>query len=249
MTTDAGQQQGDNTAGATPATPVKAIKFRCPFCRVIFEPVKGSSRCPACKKFMMIPPHLRPDAGDRKKKHKPRMEKPPPENAVLAVFSKFTGRRRISVMFAVIGLLAVVGIMLVRQASVTSVIQRPSKESTTVTNLVVLRTAVEIFYRDCRRYPTTQESLKALVRNPAPGIPGWKGPYINLLRNDSWFTPFRYELRDGNVALSSAGPDGRHGTRDDLFAPPPDVSLMADFDSAAATTNDVEEPWPDVEEQ
>lgn len=248
MTTDSGKQQAvDKTCAPPASSPAKTPKLRCPFCHEIFEPVKGSSRCPACNKFMMIPPHLRPDAGERKKKSKIRQERPFQENPALAVFSKFAGRRRIPVMFAVVGLLIVAGVMLVRQAGETSIIQRPSKEATTVTNLVVLRTAVELFYRDCQRYPTTQESLKALVRNPPPAIPGWKGPYINLLRTDSWFTPFRYEFRNGNVILSSAGPDGRHGTSDDIFAPPPDISLMADFDSAAAITNDIPEPWPETE--
>ena len=247
--TDTSQQHGNDTAGTPPIPPPKTVKFRCPFCQVIFEPAKGSCRCPACGKFMMIPPHLRPEAGDRKKKRKTRIEKPPPENAVLAVLSKFTGRRRISVLFGVIGVLVIAGIMLVQKASETTITQRPSKEGTTTTNLVVLRTAVELFYRDCQRYPTTQESLKALVRNPAPKVPGWKGPYINLLRNDSWFTPFRYELRNDSVVLSSAGPDGRHGTRDDILAPQPDIKLMAEFDSVTNATFDVQEPWPDTDEE
>ena len=142
-------------------------------------------------------------------------------------------------MVGIMGILVVVGVMLVRQTEKANLLKRPSKHNTTLQNLTVLRTALEIFYRDCRRYPTTQESLKALVRDTS--IQGWRGPYITLLRNDSWYTTFRYENRNGTVILASAGPDCRHGTRDDIKSPAPDLKLMANWDRSPGMTEYEEE--------
>ena len=41
-----------------------------------------------------------------------------------------------------------------------------------------LLTALTTFRLDCRRYPTPEEGLKALLVNP--GFQGWRGPYWRL---------------------------------------------------------------------
>src|ERR1700746_281555 len=37
--------------------------------------------------------------------------------------------------------------------------------------------ALDLFYLDAGRYPTTSEGLAALVK-PAPGLAAWNGPYV-----------------------------------------------------------------------
>jgi len=78
-----------------------------------------------------------------------------------------------------------------------------------------LRVALELFKRDCGRYPTEEEGLKALVLNP--GVEGWKHNYVVLVQRDPWRNNYRYTLDDdGEVVLFSYGPDGVSGTDDDL---------------------------------
>jgi len=105
-------------------------------------------------------------------------------------------------------------------------------DARTVSSLWALRTAIECFRRDCGRYPTAEEGLRALVL--PPGVPGWRGPYVALLKRDPWRHDYRYACTTGEVTVASAGPDGEAGTADDIFAPPPDMTYV----NAAARTND-----------
>ncbi len=91
-------------------------------------------------------------------------------------------------------------------------------------DLPALATALAMFRIDCRRYPTTDEGLRALLSPPPePEITDrWRGPYVqdaDVLR-DFWgrelyyvcpgrHNPFSYDL-------CSAGPDGQHGSADDI---------------------------------
>jgi general secretion pathway protein G len=83
-----------------------------------------------------------------------------------------------------------------------------------LTELTNLRIALERFRIDCGRYPGPDEGLDALVIDP--GAEGWHGNYVSLIRPDPWRQPYRYSLTNGAVVLSSAGPDRRPGTPDDL---------------------------------
>ncbi len=94
-------------------------------------------------------------------------------------------------------------------------------------NLQVLRTALELFRRDCGRYPHADEGLAALVERPADA-PGWQGPYIETLWPDPWRAPFRYAAEAGGLRLWSDGPDGVTGSDDDIAAPPPDYRLLVE---------------------
>ena len=50
-----------------------------------------------------------------------------------------------------------------------------------VAQLASLAKALEIFSVDVGRYPTTEELLQALVKQPA-GLAAWRGPYVTCLR-------------------------------------------------------------------
>ena len=125
------------------------------------------------------------------------------------------------------GSVMVVAFLLTTRFDTGTPYRPPTKIVQTQRELVVIRTALEWFRAHCKRYPTTEEGLKALVRNTAaPGIPGWRGYYLQSLPSDLWGHPFQYACSNDLVALSSLGPDGAPGTADDILSPPPDYKAL-----------------------
>jgi len=55
-----------------------------------------------------------------------------------------------------------------------------------------LESAIERFYVNMDRYPTSEEGLKALLEPPAGEESKWRGPYIKILRSDPWEQPYQY---------------------------------------------------------
>lgn len=68
-------------------------------------------------------------------------------------------------------------------------------------------TALSLFKLDNFRYPTTDQGLEALVKQPAdPSIRNWKeGGYIRTLKKDPWNFSYQYVY------------PGTHGTEYDIF--------------------------------
>lgn len=67
---------------------------------------------------------------------------------------------------------AVVTLMVVLVASCHRDVDRLPAESAERNGIVV---ALQAFRHDIGRYPSSQEGLEALLRDP--GVPGWTGPY------------------------------------------------------------------------
>ena len=88
----------------------------------------------------------------------------------------------------------------------------------TQVELNTIRTALQNYHTDCGHYPNTSEGLLALIKDP--DIWGWDGPYLTMMRPDPWGTHYQYDSDRKNLALFSAGPDGRPGTPDDLLPDP-----------------------------
>jgi hypothetical protein len=61
----------------------------------------------------------------------------------------------------------------------------PAKHGGAWRQIQQFSTALEVFYGDCGRYPTTQEGLAALTNNPG-NLPGWHGPYLSNIPRDPW---------------------------------------------------------------
>ncbi len=82
-------------------------------------------------------------------------------------------------------------------------------------NISQLETAIEHFHIHMDRYPTTEEGLKVLVDPPSADDKKWKGPYINVLRNDPWGNPFLYRTPGthgkGRYEIWSRGADNADG--------------------------------------
>jgi len=82
--------------------------------------------------------------------------------------------------------------------------------------------ALDLFYLDAGRFPTSSEGLAALAR-PVSGVAAWNGPYVkgNTVPNDPWGNPYVYK-QPGEQApyeirsLGSDGQEGGTGTATDL---------------------------------
>jgi general secretion pathway protein G len=70
---------------------------------------------------------------------------------------------------------------------------RDAKISAAKAQIAELESALERFYVQMDRYPTTEEGLQVLVDSPA-GDDGkkWRGPYVKQLRADPWGNPYQY---------------------------------------------------------
>lgn len=93
-----------------------------------------------------------------------------------------------------------------------------ARDMAATADLADLKPAIESFHRDTGRYPSTKESLDALLDPPA-GAQGWNGPYLSRRPQDPWGNSYvyRYAGTHGSPYLvKSAGPDGQADTSDDL---------------------------------
>ena len=86
------------------------------------------------------------------------------------------------------------------------------------TEISTLETALDAFEVDNGFYPPG--SLDPLVEQPSDA-PDWRGPYIRKgVPRDPWDNPYIYtypgKRNPSGYDLSSAGPDGKAGSEDDI---------------------------------
>jgi general secretion pathway protein G len=74
--------------------------------------------------------------------------------------------------------------------------------------------ALDLFYLDAGRFPSTEEGLKALVQQ-TPGVAAWNGPYLKggNVPSDPWNHPYIYRSpgERGAYDIMSYGSDGQEG--------------------------------------
>lgn len=74
--------------------------------------------------------------------------------------------------------------------------------------------ALDLFYLDAGRFPSTAEGLTALVQR-TPGVAAWNGPYLKggNVPNDPWTNPYIYRSpgERGAYEIMSYGSDGQEG--------------------------------------
>ena len=89
-----------------------------------------------------------------------------------------------------------------------------SKAKTAKIQIQGLSSALDLFYLDAGRYPSSAEGLTALVQSPG-GIGTWNGPYLKggNLPLDPWGKAYVYRSpgEHGAYDISSLGSDGQEG--------------------------------------
>jgi general secretion pathway protein G len=82
--------------------------------------------------------------------------------------------------------------------------------------------ALDLFYLDAGRFPSTSEGLAALMQR-TPGVAAWNGPYLkgNGLPNDPWNHPYLYRAPGGHgpyeiISYCADGQEGGSGIAADI---------------------------------
>jgi general secretion pathway protein G len=69
---------------------------------------------------------------------------------------------------------------------------KDAKVSAAKSDVSELGSALERFYINMDRYPTSDEGLAVLTDPPSDAGTKWRGPYIKKLRMDPWGNPYQY---------------------------------------------------------
>jgi general secretion pathway protein G len=113
-------------------------------------------------------------------------------------------------------MLVVIGIISLIAAVLTpGIISQMSRARAKAAHLQLdtVSAAVEMFYADTGRYPSSQEGLGALL-TPPQDAPGWSGPYVRDRKAlaDPWGRPLAYSQPDKlHYQVLTLGADGKLG--------------------------------------
>ena len=123
----------------------------------------------------------------------------------------------IMIVIAVLGTL--MGIIITNLAGT----QENAKIDQTKLAMAQLSQKLQLYRVDNGRYPTTDQGLAALVRDPG-NAKKWRGPYGVDEKNlkDPFDNDFGYESDGREIKIISGGPDGEIGSSDDIFYPDED---------------------------
>jgi type II secretion system protein G len=191
------------------------MKLRCPYCKTeLSDP--PAARCPTCNKNMNLPSALRPKEARQRKQALEKIRRDGDRERRAFGGPDASPGRKSGRLFFVLIILAGMGLLLVNQSN------RVEKRGTSKApadiakrELLALRIALEEYTRDCGHYPKGTRGLIRLVTDT--NTPEWKGPYLVLLKNDPWTTPYQYDTDTTNVTLFSCGPDRICGSLDDVY--------------------------------
>ncbi|MDP6630778.1 MAG: type II secretion system protein GspG [Kiritimatiellia bacterium] len=191
------------------------MTLRCPYCKGTFSADAGV-KCPHCGKFVNLPRHLRPDEKPlrvQRRDHSSRFE----EHHRETLTPTFQFGRKPSTLLVALGVLVIVGAILVARVSARfGKTRHRTRGMVAVEAVETLATAAGIFAEECGHVPSEADGFIALISNP--GIEGWDGPYITLIKPDPWEEPYRYAVTNGVAIITSSGPDRTPGTSDDIMA-------------------------------
>ena len=89
-----------------------------------------------------------------------------------------------------------------------------SKVKTAQIQMENIASALDLFYLDTGRYPSSEEGLAALVLKPND-VGSWNGPYLKAINvpKDPWGRGYLYRSpgQNGPYDIGSLGPEGREG--------------------------------------
>ena len=195
------------------------MRVRCAYCKGEFTLEALKTSCPSCGRVAILPRNTRPKAAVRGG----RRDQAGKQSVQMQGFAGFLLFAQQPVFLLALVIVSVVGLVIYVTAvspagggkyPMQVISKRP--ENVAAREVAVLRIALANFMQDCKRYPDQSEGLVALLNNP--GVSGWNGPYLTLLRPDPWGKSYIYRVgtNESGYALLSAGPDGTDGTADDI---------------------------------
>lgn len=115
-------------------------------------------------------------------------------------------------------LLVGIGLILWKDISFNHDARQRAFKSVTHAQIDAFGDALEMYKRDIGYYPKGANGLMDLVIQPA-GVTNWH-QILDKVPLDYWGHPYLYECpgqhRTNSYDLSSAGPDGKFGTEDDI---------------------------------
>lgn len=112
------------------------------------------------------------------------------------------------VVLSILGLLAaIVGPQVIKYLG-------SSRSGTAQVQVKNIAASLQLFRLDAGRYPSAQEGLDALVKQPAT-VPNWNGPYLPdaTAITDPWGKPYRFLApgKHGEADVYTLGSDGAEG--------------------------------------
>ncbi len=128
---------------------------------------------------------------------------------------KATKQRRGFTLIELLVVLVILGLLATIAAPQVIRFIGGAKSDTAKVQIERLSTTLDLFRLGVGRYPTDQESLRALVERPV-GAEGWNGPYLAKADAliDPWGRPYVYTFpsrHGGAYDLMSLGADGKEG--------------------------------------
>jgi len=112
----------------------------------------------------------------------------------------------------------VIGIVLILTSSVGFMAFRYLDKAKVVTaknDIENFSLALSTYYLDCKKFPTEEQGLVALMEKPSSDADGWEGPYVNKKPgNDPWGNPYEYLIPGPGglpFGIRSFGADGMEG--------------------------------------
>jgi general secretion pathway protein G len=138
-----------------------------------------------------------------------------------------SGRLRATVAAGLLAAACSVGLACERAGEAVQAKVEDSRQAVAQTQLEQLGTALDLYRMDNGKYPTTEQGLEALVREPSvEPLPRSYPPGGYLLRPellaDPWGRPFTYQISSDAeryvlASLGSDGAPGGEGTAADLI--------------------------------
>lgn len=124
-------------------------------------------------------------------------------------------RRRGFTLVEILVVLAIIGLIMGLVGPQVMNVLGDARGKSAKVQIQNLGAALEVFYLDTGRYPTSDEGLSALIRRPGDAEV-WNGPYVRGggLPKDPWGNAYVYAVpgRNGEpYEVTSLGPNGRSG--------------------------------------
>lgn len=141
--------------------------------------------------------------------------------AMSMVSTRNTRRRSGFTLMEVLLVLAILGVIMTMVVPKVLGRQQHANADATRVSIGGLSQALKLYSLDhSGQFPASADGLSTLLRAPDARDPRWRGPYLEKEPVDAWGNPFQYEFpgrrNPDSFDISSAGPDGTHGTADDI---------------------------------